>query len=204
MLAWSGVAQAGYLLAGVVVGTRLGLQAVCFYLIAYLFMNVAAFAVVVARERGVRARRRHWSRCATWARASPWLAWPMTIAMLSLAGFPATAGFIGKFYLIDATVAGDYAWLGIAIVVGSMISLVYYLRVLAVMWMGSFSIELPTLPPRTVKVVKGWSPEGDAKAQPEVVAVAVLAAAATVVFGIVPSPLFDLCRDAGTSISSML
>ncbi len=51
MLAWSGVAQAGYLLAGVVVGTRLGLQAVCFYLIAYLFMNVAAFAVVTARER---------------------------------------------------------------------------------------------------------------------------------------------------------
>ena len=51
MLGWSGVAQAGYLLAGVVVGTRLGLQAVCFYLIAYLFMNVAAFAVVAARER---------------------------------------------------------------------------------------------------------------------------------------------------------
>ncbi len=128
----------------------------------------------------------------------------MTIAMLSLAGFPATAGFIGKFYLIDAAVAGDYAWLGIAIVVGSMISLVYYLRVLAVMWMGSFSVELPTLPARTVKAVKGWSPEGDAKAQPEVVAVAVLAAAATVVFGIIPSPLFDLCRDAGTSLSSML
>ena len=75
----------------------------------------------------------------------------MTIAMLSLAGFPATAGFIGKFYLIDASVAGDYAWLGIAIVVGSMISLVYYLRVIAVMWMGRFEIELPTFPPRHVQ-----------------------------------------------------
>ena len=51
MLAWSGVAQAGYLLAGVVVGTRLGLQATAFYLAAYLVMNVAAFAVVIARER---------------------------------------------------------------------------------------------------------------------------------------------------------
>ena len=51
--------------------------------------------------------------------ASPLLAWPMTIAMLALAGFPATAGFIGKFYLIDAAVAGDYAWLGVLIVVGS-------------------------------------------------------------------------------------
>ena len=124
MLAWSGVAQAGYLLAGVVVGTTLGLQATVFYLAVYLLMNVAAFAVVVARERAselgddLRALRR--PRPGR-ARA---LAWPMTIAMLSLAGFPATAGFIGKFYLIDAAVAGDYAWLGIVIVVGSMISLV--------------------------------------------------------------------------------
>src|SRR5680860_1372411 len=126
-------------------------------------------------------------------RASPWLAWPMTIAMFALAGIPGTAGFIGKFYLIDATVAGDYAWLGVTIVVGSMISLVYYLRVIAVMWMGSFEISLPTIPPRRVRPVGGWSPEADARAQPEVAAVAILAAAATIVFGIVPSPLFDLC-----------
>jgi NADH-quinone oxidoreductase subunit N len=53
----------------------------------------------------------------------PVLAWPMTIAMLSLAGFPATAGFVGKFYLIDASVDGGYTWVGVAIVVGSMISL---------------------------------------------------------------------------------
>ena len=70
----------------------------------------------------------------------------MTIAMLGLAGFPATAGFIGKFYLIDAAVAGDYAWLGIVIVVGSMISLAYYLRVVAIMWMDRVEITLPTTP----------------------------------------------------------
>ena len=64
--------------------------------------------------------------------------------------------------------AGDYAWLGIVIVVGSMISLVYYLRVVAVMWMGRVEVELPTLPPRRVKAVGGWSPEADARAQPEV------------------------------------
>ena len=94
----------------------------------------------------------------------------MTIAMLSLAGFPATAGFIGKFYLIDAAVAGDYAWLGIVIVVGSVISLAYYLRVVAVMWMGRVEVELPTIPPRQVKPVSGWSPEADLRAQPEVAA----------------------------------
>jgi len=203
MLAWSGVAQAGYLLAGVVVGTQLGLQATAFYLAAYLLMNVTAFAVVIARERvsehgdGIESLR-------DLGRASPWLAWPMTIAMLSLAGFPATAGFIGKFYLIDAAVAGDYAWLGIVIVVGSMISLVYYLRVTAVMWMGRFEVELPSFPPRRVKPVAGWSPEADARAQPEVAAVAILAAAATIFFGIVPSPLFELVSDVGTSLSGLL
>ncbi len=202
MLAWSGVAQAGYLLAGVVVGTRLGLQATAFYLAVYLFMNVAAFAVVVGRER-VSEHGDDLDSIRDLGRTSPALAWSMTIAMFALAGIPGTAGFIGKFYLIDASVAGDYTWLGIAIVIGSMLSLVYYLRVIAVMWMGRFEIELPTLPPRRVRPISGWSPEADARAQPEVAAVAILAAAATLVFGIVPSPLFDLARDVGTSIPGL-
>jgi NADH-quinone oxidoreductase subunit N len=134
MLAYSSVAQAGYLLAGVVVSTRLGVTATVFYLSAYLLMNLAAFAVIVVRERetdlgddisamhGLGASR-------------PWLAWPMTIAMLSFAGFPATAGFFGKIKLIQATVENDYAWLGVAIVLGSALSLAYYLRVVAAVWM---------------------------------------------------------------------
>jgi NADH-quinone oxidoreductase subunit N len=203
MLAWSGVAQAGYLLAGVVVGTRLGLQATVFYLAAYLVMNVTAFAVVVARER-VSDVGDDISSLEDLGRAQPWLAWPMTIAMLSLAGFPATAGFIGKFYLIDASVSGDYAWLGVVIVLGSIVSLVYYLRVLAVMWMGSVDVELPAVTGRRVKPVAGWSPEADALAQPEVLAIAVLFAVATIAIGIVPSPLFDAARDVGTSLSGLL
>jgi NADH-quinone oxidoreductase subunit N len=203
MLAWSGVAQAGYMLAGVVVGTQLGLQATAFYLAVYLFMNVAAFAVVVARERvsGVGDDLKAFEGL---GRASPWLAWPMTIAMLALAGFPATAGFIGKFYLIRAAVDGDYTWLAIMIVVGSMISLAYYLRMIAVMWMTPIDIELPTLPPRWVKAVSGWSPLADARAQPEVLIVAVLAAAATIFFGIVPQPLFDVAHDVGSALGGLL
>jgi NADH-quinone oxidoreductase subunit N len=201
LLAWSGVAQAGYLLAGVVVGTQLGLKATWFYLAAYLFMNVAAFAVVIARER-VSETGDDLKSFEGLGQASPLLAWPMTIAMLALAGFPATAGFIGKFYLIDASVAGDYAWLGVLIVVGSMISLAYYLRVIAVMWMGGVEIELPG--GRRVRPVSGWSPEADARAQPEVTGVAVLCAAATIVFGIVPSPLFDLARDVGSSFAHLI
>jgi NADH-quinone oxidoreductase subunit N len=202
LLAWSSVAQAGYLLAGVVVGTTLGLQATAFYLAVYLLMNAAAFAVVVARER-VSEHGDDLAAIENLGQTQPWLAWPMTIAMLSLAGFPATAGFIGKFYLIDASVAGDYTWLGIVIVVGSVISLAYYLRVIAVMWMGRYEVEWPTLPRRRVKPVGGWSPEADARAQPEVALIAVLFAAATILFGIWPDPLFDAARDMGTALSGL-
>jgi NADH-quinone oxidoreductase subunit N len=202
LLAWSSVAQAGYLLAGVVVGTTLGVQATAFYLAVYLLMNVAAFAVVVARER-VSEHGDDLDSIENLGQTEPWLAWPMTIAMLSLAGFPATAGFIGKFYLIDASVAGDYTWLGLVIVVGSVLSLAYYLRVVAVMWMGRYEVDWPTVPRRRVKPVAGWSPEAAARAQPEVAAIAVLFAAATILFGIWPDPLFDAARDIGTSISGL-
>ena len=203
LLGWSGVAQAGYMLAGVVVGTQLGLQAVVFYLAVYLFMNVAAFAVVIARERGTDGSD-DLAAFEGLGRASPWLAWPMTIAMLALAGFPATAGFIGKFYLIRATVDGGYTWLGIMIVVGSMISLAYYLRVIAVMWMTPLDVELPTTPRRWVPSVGGWSPLADARAHPEVTLVALLAAAATIFFGIVPQPLFNVAHDVGTALGHLL
>jgi NADH-quinone oxidoreductase subunit N len=202
MLAWSGVAQAGYLLAGVVVGTQLGVRATAFYLAVYLVMNVAAFAVVVARER-VTEFGDDLRSFENLGQAAPWLAVPMTIAMLALAGFPATGGFIGKFFLIDAAVAGDYTWLGIAIVIGSVLSLAYYLRVIAVMWMGRYEVELPSVPPRRVRPVAGWSPEADAWAQPEVVAVAVLAAAATILFGIWPDPLFDAARDVSSALPGL-
>ena len=109
------VAQAGYLLAGLVGASKLGVQATVFYLSVYLFMNLAAFAVIVARERetpfGDDIRS-----VAGIGVSRPLLAWPMTLAMLSLAGMPATAGFIGKFTLIDAAADAGYTWLGIVIV----------------------------------------------------------------------------------------
>ena len=202
MLAWSGVGQAGYLLAGVVVGTRLGVQATVFYLAVYLLMNVAAFSVVIARER-VSERGDDLSSLRDLGRAQPWLAWPMTVAMLALAGFPLTGGFTGKFYLIDASVSGDYTILGIAIVVGSIISLGYYLRVIAEMWLGRVDVQLPTITPRRARPVGGWSPEADARAQPEVTFVAVLCAVAIVAAFVYPDPLFDAARDVGSALSGL-
>jgi NADH-quinone oxidoreductase subunit N len=199
LLAYSGVAQAGYLLAGVIVGSQLGAKATVFYLVVYLAMNLAAFAVVVARERANPAEADDLASFAGLGHTQPGLAWPMTIAMLALAGIPATAGFIGKVFLIDALVSGDYAWLAIVLVVGSMISLGYYLRVVATMWMR----EAPT--PSGIPVIAGGSQEADAasRPQPEVLIVAWLAAAATIVLGIVPQPLFNLAADAGRALTGI-
>jgi NADH-quinone oxidoreductase subunit N len=202
LLAYSSVAQAGYMLAGVVVASRLGLQATVFYIAVYLVMNLAAFAVIVARERetplgddiaslnGIGATR-------------PLLAWPMTISMLALAGFPATAGFIGKFYLIEASVEGDYTWLAVFIVVGSMISLAYYLKVIAAIWMtpsASSEVAAP-LAGGDQPVLAGGSDEATGlRAQGEVVGVAVLFGVLTLVLGVVPSPLLDVMRDVGAAL----
>ena len=153
------------MLCGVVVGTQLGASATVLYLGVYLMMNIAAFAVIIAQERdsgddllgsiaGLGAR-------------NPWLAWPLTIAMLALAGIPGTVGFVGKFQLIHALVNGDYTWLAIVLVIGAMISLGYYLRVVAAIWMGERS--LITLRPREVALapIAGGAPEADEDDEPE-------------------------------------
>ncbi|MBI5105530.1 MAG: NADH-quinone oxidoreductase subunit N [Solirubrobacterales bacterium] len=195
LLAWSSVAQAGYLLAGVVVASSLGVSATVFYLAVYTMMNLAAFAVIVARERET-----PWgddiASVAGIGVSRPALAWPLTISMLSLAGLPATAGFIGKFYLIDAAVDGGYTWLGIVIVIGSMISLAYYLRVVAAMWMrAEVAAVSATAQPR----LAGADPEAE-RPQWELYLVAIAAGAATIFFGVIPSPLFDLATAAGRSL----
>src|SRR4051812_2064499 len=207
ILAWSGVAQAGYMLAGVVVSTRLGIQATVFYLCVYLVMNFAAFAVVVARERET-SLGDDISALAGLAADRPLLAWPMTISMLGLAGIPATAGFIGKFNLIEASVDGGYTWLGVFIVIGSMISLAYYLRIIAAMWMSPAPVRT------TAPVLAGGAIDAEAEdvelargprpAGVEVYAVAVLAGAASLVLGIVPGPVFDLAQDAARSFTGLL
>jgi NADH-quinone oxidoreductase subunit N len=209
MLAYSSVAQAGYMLAGIVVASKLGVQATVLYLIVYLMMNMAAFGTIVARERET-GEGDSISAFAGLGRERPWLAWPMTLSMLGLAGIPATAGLIGKVYLIEAAVQGGYAWLGIVIVIGSMISLGYYLPVIAAMWMRDAPARgrLPLSPSGEggLPALAGGSSElDDAEpafrgVQPEVALVAVLAGAATLVFGIVPQPLFELVRHTGSAL----
>jgi NADH-quinone oxidoreductase subunit N len=212
MLAYSSVAQAGYMLAGVVVSTELGVRATVFYLAVYALMNLAAFAVILARERET-GLGDHITALYGLGTERPLLAWPMTIAMLALAGIPATAGFFGKVYLIQAAVNNDYGWLGVVIVLGSAISLAYYLRVIAAVWMRS-AADAPARPPLPTgarPAIAGGSAEAtEAAARPrgvvqvEVLVVAVVCAVATIVFGIYPDPLLDVARDAGNALSGLV
>src|SRR4051794_25855950 len=205
ILAWSGVAQAGYIVTGVIVATQIGLQAMAFYLAVYLVMNMAAFAVVIARER-VSPAGDDISSFEGLGRADPWLALPLTVAMLGLAGFPATAGFIGKFYLLRAAIDGGWDWLAIFIVIGSVISLGYYLKVVAAVWLGPTTVSVRPADGRPIQRLAragGWSPEAEGRAQPEVLAVAVIMGAAVIVFGIVPSPLLNAAGEVGTALQSI-
>ncbi len=83
----------------------------------------------------------------------------MTISMLALAGFPVTAGFIGKIYLINAAVDNGYGWLGVVIVLGSAVSLAYYLRVVAAVWMREAPATSLSLSARPI--MAGGSQEAD-------------------------------------------
>jgi NADH-quinone oxidoreductase subunit N len=134
LLAYSAVAQAGYLLIGVAAGSLRGAEAVLYYLIAYLAMTLAAFAIVVVREREVEYGD-HVSAYTGYGRRRPVLGAVMTLSMLSLAGFPPLSGFIGKFLLFGSAVEADLTWLAIVGAVGSVISLGYYLRVATVLWL---------------------------------------------------------------------
>jgi NADH-quinone oxidoreductase subunit N len=218
MMGYSGVAQAGYMLTGVIVGTRLGVQATVLYLMFYLAMNMAPFAVIVAEEHE-RPDGDYLSALAGLGARRPWLAWPMTIGMLGLAGIPGTVGFIGKFQLINALVSGAYTWLAIVLVIGSMISLGYYLRVIATIWMrppipAPLPVGAAAAGPGELAPIAGGSLEtdeweegagaaGSALAYPELIFVAVGFAAAVIFFGIFPSPLFHLAGHAANALSGL-
>jgi NADH-quinone oxidoreductase subunit N len=216
LLGYSGIAQAGYMLAGVVVATEKGLEALVFYLAAYTLMNLAVFAVVVARERET-DRGDDIEALAGIGRTRPLLAWPLTIGMLALAGLPGTSGFMGKLFLIEASVDGDYTWLGVAIVIGTMVSLAYYLRVISAVWMwGEPTVSATSSASRPgaagvgdLPAIAGGSPEADriprgASRCALIVGSALLCGGATIAFGVAPSPLIDWASHAAGSLATTI
>lgn len=133
ILAYSSIAHLGYLLVAFLVGGALAVEAVTFYLLAYFVTTLGAFGIVTllsGAERDADVLSDY--QGLFWQR--PWLAGIFTAMLLSLAGIPLTAGFVGKFYLFAAGVEGALWLLLIVLVIGSAIGLFYYLRIVVVMF----------------------------------------------------------------------
>lgn len=177
MLAYSSIAHAGYILVGIVAANDVGKSAILFYLLAYALTNLGAFGVMAVLGRDdLRDYAGLW-------RARPALAALMTVFLLSLGGFPPTAGFVAKWYIFSAAVgAGEYA-LAIVGVLTSVVSVFFYLRVVVMMYMSEPVIE--SAPPALPRA-----------------AMLVLAVPAIAIFylGILPTRVIDLAADSIATI----
>jgi NADH-quinone oxidoreductase subunit N len=134
MLAYSSIAHAGYLMAAVLAGFSGGAAALLFYLLVYTLMTAGAFGIVIANAQGA-DERVTLEDYAGLARQKPVLAGLFSVFLLSLAGFPLTAGFLGKFYILRSLVQGGLSSLAVILVLASLVSYFYYLRVIVVMYM---------------------------------------------------------------------
>ena len=133
MLAYSSIAHAGYILIAFAVGDRVFSASILFYLLVYTFMNIGAFAVVIllGRQEAPNTGIESYAGLAT---RHPMIALAMSVFLLSLAGVPPLAGFMGKFYVLSDAIKAGYYWLAIIGVLNSVVAVYYYLRVIMYMY----------------------------------------------------------------------
>ncbi|MDN6179945.1 MAG: NADH-quinone oxidoreductase subunit NuoN [Halomonas subglaciescola] len=188
LLGYSSVAHFGYMLLVLVVADGLAAEAGGVYLITYVLATLAAFGVVIlvsSATDGEDAGGLHYYRGLFWRR--PFLTAVMTVAMLSLAGIPATVGFIGKFYLIALGVEAERWWLVAGIIAGSAIGLYYYLRVIVTLFLAEPGMHR-----------RDASPDWAVRAG----GLVVLGAAVLVIaLGLYPAPMIALANAAGGIIA---
>ncbi|SRR5579885_200152 len=183
MLAYSAIAHAGYILVGMTAAGPEAGSAVLYYLLAYAFTNLGAFAIVVALERRgsvgdlIADYRGLSSR-------SPALAGAMALFLLSLTGIPPLAGFMGKFYIFAAALHQGYTGLVVIAVLNSVVAAYYYISVIVAMYMEEGGIDT-----------------GRLARKPALVAAIGLAAIATVLIGIYPAPYMSAAANAFNSAS---
>ncbi|MGA9147463.1 MAG: NADH-quinone oxidoreductase subunit NuoN [Candidatus Nanopelagicales bacterium] len=179
MLAYSSVAHAGFLLIAVIATNEQGLGGAMFYLLAYGVATIGAFGVV-SLVRDSTGEATHLSSWAGLGKRSPWVAGAFTVFLLSFAGIPLTAGFIGKFAVFEAGVAGGAGWLVVAAVLASAIAVFFYGRVIVIMFFTEPQADGPT-----VVIPSSFT------------AIAIAAGLAlTIVLGIIPQPFLDLAEKA--------
>jgi NADH-quinone oxidoreductase subunit N len=134
LLAYSSIAHAGYLLVALISANDSGMAAFLFYLVAYTVMIVGAFAVLLAIA-GKGDRRQRISDYAGLGYSQPWAAATLSLFLVSMAGLPPTGGFVGKFYILRASVESGYVNLAVILAVTTLVSYYYYLRVIVTMYM---------------------------------------------------------------------
>jgi NADH-quinone oxidoreductase subunit N len=158
LLAYSSIAQAGYILIGVVAASPRGVTAVLLYLAAYALTNLGAFAAVIAfsNQAGSDAIEDY----AGLSKRAPGLALVLIVCLLSLGGIPPTAGFIGKLYLFSAAIEEGLLWLAVVGVINSVISLSYYWKVIRAMYLVPTHIEEQLTTSPTLAVALGATAAG--------------------------------------------
>jgi NADH-quinone oxidoreductase subunit N len=175
MLAYSSIAHSGYALLGIIAGTPDGLMSTMNYLMIYAFMNIGAFSIVIMLRRegfsGVDI-----DDYQGLAKKHPITAAAMLVFMFSLTGIPPTAGFIGKFYVFMEAVKAGYVEIVVIAVIFSAVSAYFYLRIVMYMYMRE--------PKEDIML----------KASPSISLALVIAAAGTLLFGIMPSALINLVK----------
>lgn len=154
MLAYSSIAQAGYALIGVVALTPEGSGATVFYLLMYVFTNIAAFAVVVLVSNV--SQSDDMKDFYGLSRRAPFLSLAMLFALLSLGGIPPTAGFPAKFFVFQAAVEAGLWWLALIGILNAFIALYYYLNVIKYIYLYKPEEDAPAIPtPRAYQVALG-------------------------------------------------
>jgi NADH-quinone oxidoreductase subunit N len=183
LLAYSSIANAGYLLVGVLALNPDGLASSMFYLVAYGFTVLAAFGIVTL-VRDADGEATHLSRWAGLGRRSPMYAALFTFVLLAFAGIPLTSGFTAKFGVFAAAIEDDQVWLVIAGVVSSAILAFPYLRVVVMMWLSEPAESTPT-----VSIPGGLT-----------AAALVIGVVVTLLLGVAPGPLLDVTKSAAEGI----
>jgi NADH-quinone oxidoreductase subunit N len=182
LLAYSSIANAGYLLVGVLAFTRDGLSSSLFYLAAYGFTVIAAFAVV-SLVRDDDGEATHLSRWAGLGRRSPVVAGLFTFLLLAFAGIPLTSGFTSKFAVFGAALGSSGQWQLALVIVGVITSMILafpYLRVVVMMWLSEPAENAPVV-------------SSDGTLTWTAVWVGVIA---TLALGVYPAPVLDLAQQA--------
>ncbi|MBI2167817.1 MAG: NADH-quinone oxidoreductase subunit N [Candidatus Omnitrophica bacterium] len=145
LLGYSSIAQAGYILMGLAVSNEIGIRGVLVYLIAYAFTNLGAFlcVILVSNHCGTDEIDSY----AGLSEKSPFLAFALTVFLLSLAGIPPLAGFIGKFYVFSSAIQGQFITLAVAAALNSAVAAFYYFKVVRLMYLAPAPSREPVAHP---------------------------------------------------------